>query len=115
MSFCNLHASSSQIALFIFVGVSIPSSSFDVDILPAEGFFYVLINPGFFQGIEEFSYGRILVLGLEGENVDIVKVCLMRTGIFDTFGDDMSAELIRDDVQEIRCPKRKFWMDHALW
>jgi hypothetical protein len=62
----------------------VPGSSFDVDILPAEGFSYVLVDPGVFQDIEGFSYGKVLALETEENDTDNVTVSLVRTGIFDT-------------------------------
>jgi hypothetical protein len=76
--------------------MSVPASTFDTDILPAEGFSYVLVDPGVFQDIEWFSYGKMLVLELEEEGIDNVKVSLVRTGIFDIFDDEIIAELPRD-------------------
>jgi hypothetical protein len=71
---------------------------FDVDILPAEGFSYVLAHPGVFHVIKGFSYERVLALEFDDDGTDNLKVSLVRTGIFDTFGEEMSAELPRDYV-----------------
>jgi hypothetical protein len=78
--------------------MSVPSSSFDVDILPAEGFSYGLVDPGVFQDIDGFSYGKLSALELEEDGTDNVKVSLVRTGIFDTFDDEIFTELPRDYV-----------------
>jgi hypothetical protein len=48
----------------------VPNSSLDVDILPAEGFSYVLVDPGVFQDIDGFSIGKVLVLDLGEEDID---------------------------------------------
>jgi hypothetical protein len=37
--------------------MSVPNSSVDIEILPAE-VSYVLVDPGVFRNIEGFSYGR---------------------------------------------------------
>jgi hypothetical protein len=68
----------------------VPSSSLDIEILPAE-FSYVLVDPGVFRNIEGFSYGKVLVLDLEEGGVDNVKVNLARTGIFDAFDEELFA------------------------
>jgi hypothetical protein len=78
--------------------MSVPSSSFDVVILPTEGFTYVLVDPGVFRGIEGFSFGNVLVLELDEEGMNNVKVSLVRTGIFYIFDDEIIAELLRDYV-----------------
>jgi hypothetical protein len=52
---------------------SVPSSSFDVDILPAEGYSYVLVDPGVFKDIEELSFGKVLELELEEDGSDNVE------------------------------------------
>jgi hypothetical protein len=49
----------------------VPSSTFDIEILPAEEFADVLVNPGAFQNIKVFSYRKVLVLELELEEEGI--------------------------------------------
>jgi hypothetical protein len=53
--------------------MSVPSSSFVVDNLPAEGFSNVMVDPGVFQDIEGF-YGKVLVLDLEEECIENVEL-----------------------------------------
>jgi hypothetical protein len=78
--------------------MSVPSSNLDIEILPAEAFSYVLVDPGVFRNIEGFSYGKVLMLDLEEGGVDNVKVSLVRTGIFDTIDEEIYTELPRDFV-----------------
>ena len=78
--------------------MSVPSSYLDIEILPAEEFSYVLVDPGVFRNIEGFSYGKVLMLDLEEGGVDNVKVSLVRTGIFDAFDEEIYTELPRNYV-----------------
>jgi hypothetical protein len=73
--------------------MSVPSSSVDIEVLPAEEFSNVLVEPGVFRNKEGFSYGKVLVLDLEEEGMENVKVSLVRTGIFDAFEEDICTEL----------------------
>jgi hypothetical protein len=77
--------------------MSVPSSSLDIEILPEEEFSYVLVDPGVFRDIEGFSYGKILVLELEEEGIENVKVSL-RSGIFDAFDEELFGEVPRHYV-----------------
>jgi hypothetical protein len=63
--------------------MSIPNSTSDIGILSGEEYSYVLVNPGVFKNIEGFSYGKVLVLDLEDEGIENVKVSLVRSGVFD--------------------------------
>jgi hypothetical protein len=54
--------------------MSVPSSYLDIEILPAEEFSYVLVDPGVFRNIEGFSYGKVLMVDLEEGGVDNVRV-----------------------------------------
>jgi hypothetical protein len=69
----NLRSSAQVISSFdqslLFVIMSVLSSCLEFEILPAEEFSYVLVDPGFFRNIEGFSYGKVLVLELEEEGV----------------------------------------------
>jgi hypothetical protein len=51
----------------------VPSSNVDIEILPAEEFSYVLVDPEVFRNIEGFSYGKVLMLDLEEGGVDNVR------------------------------------------
>jgi hypothetical protein len=87
--------------------MSVPSSNLDIEILPAEEFSYVLVDPGVFRNIEGFSHGKVLMLDLEEGGVENVKVSLVRTGIFDAFDEEIYAELPRNYVLSnvvIQCP-----------
>jgi hypothetical protein len=97
----NLRSSAQAISSFInvaFVIMSVQSSNLDIEILPAEEFSYVLVDPGVFRCIQGFSYGRVLVLDFEEGGSDDVKVTLVRTGNFDTFEEELFADLHRDHV-----------------
>jgi hypothetical protein len=76
--------------------MSVPNSSVDIEILPADEFSYVLVDPGVFRDIEGFSYGKVLVLELEEEHMENVKVTLVRRGIFDAFEEELCTELPRN-------------------
>jgi hypothetical protein len=69
--------------------MSVPSSSLDIEILPAEEFSYVLVDPAVFRNIDGFSYGKVLVLELEEEGIENVKyerafLCLRRGDTYKT-------------------------------
>ncbi len=81
-----------------FVTMSVPSANLDIEILPAEEFSYVLVDPGDFRNIEGFSYEKVLVLDLEEGGDGDVKVTLVRTGIFDAFEEELFADLPRNYV-----------------
>jgi len=53
----------------------------NAEILPAEEYTYALMDPGVFQGVEGYSYGRVLVLALEDEGSNQVQVTLVRSGL----------------------------------
>jgi hypothetical protein len=78
--------------------MSIPNSTSDIEILSGEEYSYVLVDPGVFKNIEGFSYGKVLVLDLEDEDMENVKVSLVRSGIFDVFDTELVAELPREYV-----------------
>ncbi len=59
---------------FAFVIMSIPNSTSDIEILSGEKYSYVFVDPGVFKNIEWFSYGKVLVLELEDEGIENVKV-----------------------------------------
>ncbi len=69
-----------------------------MEILPAEEFSYVFVDPGVFKNIEGCSYGKVLVLDLEEEGIENVKVNLVRTGIIDAFDEEIYTELPRNYV-----------------
>ena len=71
----------------------------NAEILPAEEYTYALIDPGVFQGVEGYSYGRVLVLALEDEGSNQVQVTLVRSGSIEPFGEDILVELPRDYVK----------------
>jgi hypothetical protein len=78
--------------------MSVPSSSVEIEVLPAEEYSYVLVDPEVFKDIEGFSYGKVLVLDLEEEGTENVKVSLVRSGIVDVFDMELFAELPREYV-----------------
>lgn len=73
-------------------------SDANAEILPAEEYTYVLVDPGVFQDVDGYSYGRVLVLAVEDEGSDGVQVTLVKSGSVDPFGKDKFAELPRDYV-----------------
>jgi hypothetical protein len=83
---------------FAFVIMSIPNSTSDIEILSGEEYSYVLVDPVVFKNIEGFSYGKVLVLDLEDEGIENVKVSLVRSGVFDVFDMVLFAELPREYV-----------------
>jgi len=52
----------------------------NTDILLAEEYSYILVDPRVFKGVEGYSYGRVLSLAMEEERSDVVPSRIVNGG-----------------------------------